>query len=198
VPASEPVVIEVGRYTAPRLRAGAVGCLVAGAALLTLAIASGGILLVLGALMGAALLAGGVFLTVAANASRGTRLVVDARGVTWDARAATWHAAWDDLSSVGVTVLRSGPRGGGTEPGRDRVVRLLLAFRRDDPDRDSAPLRRLRTADEPAPFTHRMPFASRGDGAVRLEEGLRRFAGARFSGVTVEGARGRSDSASEG
>lgn len=190
---AEPVVVEVGRYTAPRLRAGSVAGLVAGAVLMAGGVAAGGAVpLVLGLLAGLALVALGIVFAVAANASRGARLVVDARGITWDARAATWHAGWDELSSVGVTVLRSTSRRRGTTvPGSDRVVRLRMAFRRDEPDAGSAPLRRLRTTEEPQPWTHRMPFASRGDGAALLDEGLVRFADGRYAGLEVQEVRVR-------
>lgn len=200
MPRSEPVVIEVGRYTAPRLRAGAIAGLVGGAALLTLAVTAGGtVLLVLGLLVGALLVAVGLLLTVAANASRGARMVVDERGVTWDAGAATWHVAWPELSSVGVRVLRStSRRRGAALPGSDRVVRLLLAIDGEDPDADRPPLRRLRASDEPAPWTHRMPFAARGDDATRLEVGLTHFAGERFAGLTVEELRPRRGGGAEG
>lgn len=224
MPSAEPVVVEVGRYTAPRLRVASVGCLVAGALVVVAAVVAGGVVaLVLGLLAGVVLAGAGAILAVAARANRGARLVVDEGGITWDAGAATWHADWDELTTVGVTVLRGrvprrgaegpeGTRARGTEGvvgagvagasgrdgsdvgaragGRDRVVRLGLAFARADADAGSAPLRRLRAADE-APFTHRMAFASRGEGTGPLDDGLRRFAGERYAGLSVRDARGR-------
>ncbi|MEV4422464.1 hypothetical protein AB0L40_21180 [Patulibacter sp. NPDC049589] len=182
---AEPVVLEVGRYTGPRLRVGSVTCLVLGAVAVVGGVAAaGGAVLVLSLLVGVLLLLAGLLLTVAANAARDARFVVDEQGVTWDAGAATWHAGWEELSGVGLSVLRSRRRARTADgPGGERVIRVLMAFHDPEPDAGSAPLRRLRTTDEPAPWTHRMPFASRGDWAARLDEGLARLGGERYAGM---------------
>lgn len=192
--APSPVVLEVGRYTAPRLVAGTGACLVlALSAVGAVATSDPGVVgAVLVGLVALALAAGGVVFGVAARASRGARMLVDERGLTWDAGAATWNASWDELTAVGLSVLRSGTRPGPTQGrGSDRIVRIAMAFDREDPDADRPPLRRLRTTDEPEPFTHRMSFASRPDWAGLLEDGLRGFGGPRFTGTTVRDARGR-------
>lgn len=190
----EPVVLEVGAYTGPRLRAAlATFVLAASVALLAGVLvderAATVPLLALGVVL--ALVAVGI--GVAWSASRGSRLVLDPHGITWDAGEATWQAEWTALSGIGLSVLRSRRRGGSAfgELGGERVIRVLMAFRADDPDADSRPLRRLRTTDEPAPWTHRMPIASRGDWAAQLDDALARFAGERYAGATIRDARGR-------
>lgn len=188
-----PVALEVGRYTAPRLVAGAAACLVLAVSTIGVVAATepGVVGVAVGFVVAVALAVPGLVLAVAARASRGARMLVDERGLTWDAGAATWHAAWDELSQVGVTVLRSGGRVRRADQApADRIVRIGMAFRAD-PDGASAPLRRLRTADDAPPFTHRMSFAARPGWATRLEEGLAGFGGERFAGLVVQDARGR-------
>lgn len=189
-----PVVLEVGRYTTPRLVAGSAACAVLALSGVGLTVTSGSgvVAVVVVLLIALALGAAAVMFGVAASASRGARLVVDDAGVTWDARAATWRAAWEELEAVGLSVLRSGrPAAGREGPGADRIVHLAMAFDRADADAERAPLRRLRTAAEPAPFTHRMAFAARPGWADALQEGLTAFAGERYRGRTVRDARGR-------
>jgi hypothetical protein len=189
-----PVALEVGRYTAPRLAAGAAACLVvAVSAIGVVASTDPGVVgVALGFVVAVALAVPGLVFTVAARASRGARMLVDDRGLTWDAGAATWHASWDELSAVGLTVLRSGGRiGSAGAPPSDRIVRIGMAFRAEDADAGRPPLRRLRTESGPAPFTHRMAFAARPGWAAGIERALHAFAGERFAGVEVQDARGR-------
>lgn len=189
-----PVVLEVGRYTAPRLVAGSAACavLALSAVGLTVTSGSGAVAVVVVLLIALALGVAAVVFGVAASASRGARLVVDEAGITWDARAATWRAAWPELDAVGLSVLRSGrPAGGGEGPGADRIVHVAMAFGRVDLDADRAPLRRLRTDAEPPPYTHRMAFAARPGWADALQEALSAFGGDRYRGRTVRDARGR-------
>lgn len=189
-----PVALEVGRYTAPRLVAGAAACFVlAVSAIGVVASTDPGVIgVALGFVAAVALAVPGLVFTVAARASRGARMLVDDRGLTWDAGAATWHASWDELSAVGLTVLRSGGRGRPAgAPAADRIVRIGMAFRDADADADRLPLQRLRTEDEPAPFTHRMAFAARPGWAGQIEAAFGAFAGERFEGVRVQDARGR-------
>lgn len=189
-----PVVLEVGRYTTPRLVAGSAACAVLALSAVGLTVTSGSgvvaVAIVLLVALGLAVAA--VVFGVAASASRGARLVVDDAGVAWDARAATWRAGWDELDAVGLSVLRSGrPAGGGEGPGADRIVHLAMAFDRADADAGRAPLRRLRTDAEPAPYTHRMAFAARPGWADALQDSLAAFGGERYRGRTVRDARGR-------
>lgn len=194
VDSPSPVALEVGRYTTPRLVAGAAACavLALSAVGITVTSGSGTIAVVVVLAIALALGAAATVFGVAAAASRGARLLVDDRGITWDARAATWNAPWDELSAVGLSVLRSGrPAGGGEGPGADRIVHVAMAFHRADADDGQAPLRRIRTAAEPAPYTHRMDFAARPGWADLLQEALAAHAGDRYRGRTVRDARGR-------
>lgn len=188
-----PVALEVGRYTAPRLVAGSAACLVLALSAIGVVAATdpGVVGAALGFVLAVALaVPAGVF-GIAARASRGARMVVDDRGLTWDAGPATWNASWDELSAVGLTVLRSGGRVRRADATpADRIVRIGMAFHAD-PDAGSAPLGRLRAAGEAAPYTHRMAFAARADWATRLEGALAAFGGDRFRGLVVQDARGR-------
>lgn len=188
-----PVALEVGRYTVPRLVAGSAACLVLAVSAIGVVAATGpGVLgSALGFVLAVALAVPGAVFAVAARAGSGARMVVDERGLTWDAGAATWHAPWGELSAVGLTVLRSGGRVRRADQApADRIVRIGMAFRAD-PDDAGTPLGRLRMTDGPAPFTHRMSFAARPGWASRLEEALGAFAGERFPGLVVQDARGR-------
>lgn len=193
VPAPAPVALEVGQYTAPRLVAGSAACLVLAVSAIGVVAATGpGVVgVALGFVVAVALAVPGLVFGVAARASRGARMLVDERGLTWDAGPATWIASWDELAQVGLTVVRSGGRvrRAGATPA-DRIVRIGMAFR-VDPDDARVPLGRLRTTSEPAPFTHRMAFAARPGWAARLEDALGAFGGDRFAGLVVRDARGR-------
>jgi hypothetical protein len=197
VPSAEPVVLEVGSYTGPRLRAARNVCIGLAVVAILAGPVAGGVGLVVLLVVGVLLLVAAFAVQVAAKAARGSRLVVDRKGITWDAGDATWRARWSELSDVGLVVLRSRRRDRTTDgPGGERVIRILVAFRSDDPDADSEPLRRIRVTDEPAPWTHRMAIASRGDWAAELDEGLARFAGSRYAGIERRDAYGRAEGGS--
>ncbi|WP_026910085.1 hypothetical protein [Patulibacter minatonensis] len=196
MPSAEPIVLEVGSYTGPRLRTARNLCVAAGVLAILAGPVAGGVALVALLVVGVVLLVVAFGVSIAARAARDSRLVVDREGITWDAGDATWRATWSELSDVGLVVLRSRRRGRTTdEPGGERVIRVLMAFRSDDPDAGRPPLRRIRTTGEPAPWTHRMPIASRGDWAGRLDAGLARYGQGRYAGMTVRDALGREEGA---
>jgi hypothetical protein len=182
--ARDAVRIDLGGRLVSRLLLGAAAFIAVGLLLLVgatsgeLRVEGGTAAVAIAAAIGGVIVLLGFLCLYGAYCGVGVRLVIDADGIAREGRTRAWRIRWEDLESVGVSVLRWMPPRMANPVGRgERMGRIVLA-----PVRDLGGLPGLRQGDEPEPWTRYVTLGANADWVDAAETGLERFGGDRYAG----------------
>jgi hypothetical protein len=185
-------VIDVGARAVPRLLVGGVVAVLLGVVVGLLLVRQAGDpsaedstgVLVIGFTITALIVLFGLFCLWGAYRGVGVRFVLDGEGLRRDAPTGAWALAWDDLESVGLSITIWSPPRAVTAYGRgQRTGRITLVASDPADPRVAAALRRLRTGDEPDPWTHWVTLGTNREWIAAADEALGRLAGGRYAGT---------------